>query len=196
MKHRYVLLLALLTATFSAAGQNWRPFRPNGDVHAFTLNRTGTVTDSVLTLRLDSAGVRGTDSVYFFNRIMRPVKSTSTGARWRKSRNNQFGARLRYEAAPRVYWLEWAAEASEPARSIPLPVFGKAGTTFTGSSGTSATVVSRTVREFNGQSDSVATLRVGTETYELSKRYGLLAGPQTSKTGLTLARLPTMAGLS
>ncbi|SDX88890.1 T9SS type A sorting domain-containing protein [Hymenobacter psychrophilus] len=197
MLHRYLLLLALLLITaLAATAQNWRPFRPNGAVHAYMLSRNGAATDSILTLRLDSAGVRGADSLYFFNRIMRPVKSTNLGERWRKSRNNQFGARLRYEGATRVYWLEWAAEVGEPARSIPLPVFRKAGTTFTGSSGPTATVVSRTVREFNGQSDSVATLQVGTETYELSKNYGLLAGPQTSKTGLMLARLPVAAGLS
>ncbi|NVO86250.1 T9SS type A sorting domain-containing protein [Hymenobacter terrestris] len=193
MLHRYLLPLALLlTTALSATAQNWRPFRPNGDVHAYTLSRNGAATDTVLTLRLDSAGVRGADSVYFFNRMMRPVKSTGTGERWRKSRNNQFGARLRYETATKVYWLEWAAEVGEPARSIPLPVFLQSGTFMGGS----ATVVGRAVRQLAGQPDSVLTLRVGAETYEVSKSYGLITGPLPNGAGLTLARPPAVAGRS
>ncbi|OWP63672.1 hypothetical protein CDA63_07725 [Hymenobacter amundsenii] len=197
MLYRYLLPLALLlTGAFSAAGQNWRPFRPNGDVHAFTLSRNAVATDTVLTFRLDSAGVRGTDSVYFFNRIMRPAAKLGTEERWRKSPNNQFGARLRYEAAAKVYWLEWAAEAGAPARSVPLPVFLKAGTTFTGSYGPIVTALSRTMRVLEGQPDSVVTLRVGAETYEVSKSHGLITGPMPKGAGLTLARLPAAAGLS
>ena len=197
MPHRYRLFLALLlTTASSAAAQNWRPFRPNGDVHAFTISRNGAAMDSILTLRLDSAGVWGPDSVYFFNRIMRPAEGERPAERWRKSRNNQFGARLRYEAAAKVYWLEWAAEADVPARSVPLPVFLKEGAVFTGSSGPTVTAISRTVRSFAGQPDSVVTLRVGTETYEVSKSYGLVAGPLANGASLTLARLPEVAGRS
>ncbi|MBT9394018.1 T9SS type A sorting domain-containing protein [Hymenobacter sp. NST-14] len=195
MRHRYALLTSLLlTGAYAATGQDWRPFRANGDVHAFTLQRAAAMTDTVLTLRLDSAGVRGADSVYFFNRVMRPA--AGPGERWRKSRNNQFGAHLRYEAATRVYWLEWAAEAGAPARSVPLPVFQKTGTTFTGSTGPTATVVSRATRLLDGQPDSVVTLRAGAETYEVSKSYGLVAGPGGAGANLTLARQPAAAGQS
>ncbi|MBT2558015.1 T9SS type A sorting domain-containing protein [Hymenobacter sp. ISL-91] len=194
---RYLLPPAfLLMATLTAAAQNWRPFRPNTDVHAFTLSRNGAATDTILTLRLDSAGVRGTDSLYFFNRIVRLVKNSNADARWRKSRNNQFGARLRYEVAAKIYWLEWAAEDGQAARNVPLPVFLKEGATFTGSTGPTVTAVSRTLRTLAGQPDSVVTLRVGTETYEVSKSYGLITGPLPGGAGLALARPPAVAGRS
>ncbi|NVO32497.1 hypothetical protein [Hymenobacter lapidiphilus] len=188
MRHRYLLPLALLLpAALSAAGQNWRPFRPNGDVHAYALSRNGTATDTVLTLRLDSAGVRGNDSLYFFNRFMRCVKSTEPKERWRKSRNNQFGARLRYEVAAKAYWLEWAAEAGQPARNVLLPVFLKQGTTLTCSTSPTVTAISRTVRTLAGQPDLVVTLRVGMETYEVSKSYGLITGPLPNGANLAQA---------
>ncbi len=68
MKNVYLwLLLGCCLSALTAQAQNWRPFRPNGDVHAFR----GATADTVLTLRLDSAGAQGPDSVYYFNRIMR-----------------------------------------------------------------------------------------------------------------------------
>ncbi len=96
--YRLLLLLSSLMA-LPAAAQNWRPFRPNGDVHAFR----GASADTVLTLRLDSAGVRGSDSVYYFNRIMRRAGSFA----WQKARNNQFGQQMRYTPATRTYVLFW-----------------------------------------------------------------------------------------
>ncbi|RSK48465.1 T9SS type A sorting domain-containing protein [Hymenobacter rigui] len=193
MKHVFALMLSLvLGVAGTAAGQNWCPFRPAGDVHAFRL----AATDTVLTLRLDSAGVQGPDSLYFFNRIMR---RTMTRA-WYKSRNNQFGVRLRYQATQQMYQLEWNAEAGQPAASVPLPVRLKTGSSLTIGSGPTAVTVqatSRTVRMLEGTADSVLTLTLSTgAVYEISKNFGLLTAPGPGGRSLTLARRPGPAGQS
>ncbi|MBC6697727.1 T9SS type A sorting domain-containing protein [Hymenobacter sp. BT190] len=205
MKQLYCLLLLLSSlTTLPAAAQNWRPFRPNGDVHAFR----GASADTILTLRLDSAGVRGTDSVYYFNRIMRRAGSFA----WQKARNNQFGQQLRYTPATRTYVLFWDGGPTPQFTldlALVLKPFARVGETWTSMCtdvGYRTTLVSRGTMLLDGVTDSVATFELGNtpnvRQVVLSKNYGLVSAP--ADLGfcfgrlrlLTLARRPAPAGLS
>ncbi|WBA41902.1 T9SS type A sorting domain-containing protein [Hymenobacter canadensis] len=204
MKHLYQLLLLLSSLTaLPATAQNWRPFRPNGDVHAFR----GTSADTVLTLRLDSAGVHGTDSVYYFNRIMRRTGSFA----WQKARNNQFGQQLRYTPATRTYVLFWDGGPDTGlslSYALVLKPFARVGDTWSSfftDYGLTTTLVSRGTMMLDGVQDSVATFRAGNNPgvlVVLSKNNGLVSGPADLRFGvpaarqLTLARRPAPAGLS
>jgi hypothetical protein len=200
--YRLLLLLSSLTA-LPAAAQNWRPFRPNGDVHAFR----NAAADTVLTLRLDSAGVRGSDSVYYFNRIMRRVGP----ATWQKARNNQFGQQLRYTPATRTYVLFWDGGPDTGlslSYALVLKPFARVGDTWSSfftDYGLTTTLVSRGTMLLDGVQDSVATFRAGNNPgvlIVLSKNNGLVSGPVNLRFGvpgarqLTLARRPAPAGLS
>ncbi|GAA4015777.1 hypothetical protein GCM10022408_31460 [Hymenobacter fastidiosus] len=180
--------------------QNWRPFRPNGDVHAFH----GASTDTVLTLRLDSAAVQGADSVYYFNRIMRRTGSFG----WSKAVNNQFGQQLRYNVAQRTYSLlfEYSTNNFQLQQVIVLKPFVPVGTTWQSVDIDviiPTTLLSRGTVQIDGVSDSVATFRVGnSQNIVLSKHYGLVSAPQNLRMRdpaakiLTLARRPDAAGRS
>jgi hypothetical protein len=204
MKHLYQLvLLSCCLSWLPAQAQNWRPFRPNGDVHAFR----GASADTVLTLRLDSAGVIGPDSVYYFNRIMRRGGNFS----WQKARNNQFGQQLRYNAAQRTYALFWNGGSNSVLLLdylLVLKPFAQLGETWTSGFtdyGVATTLVSRGTMLLDGVQDSVATFRAGANPgvlIVLSKNNGLVSGPVNLLFGvpapkmLTLARRPAPAGLS
>lgn len=204
MKQLYCLLLLLSSlTTLPAAAQNWRPFRPNGDVHAFR----GASADTVLTLRLDSAGVQGTDSTYYFNRIMRRVGT----ATWQKARNNQFGQQLRYTPATRTYVLFWDGGPDTGlslSYALVLKPFARVGDTWSSfftDYGLTTTLVSRGTMLLDGAQDSVVTFRAGNNPgvlVVLSKNNGLVSGPADLRFGvpaarqLTLARRPAPAGLS
>lgn len=206
MKHLYcLLLLNLLLSGLAAQGQNWRPFRPNGDVHAFR----GASVDTVLTLRLDSAGVTGTDSVYYFNRIMRRAGSFA----WQKSRNNQFGQQMRYNTAQRTYALFWNGGSTIGLildYLLVLKPFAPLGETWPSGFtdyGVATTLVSRGTMLLDGVQDSVATFQTQFgATIVLSKNFGLVSAPADLLFGvpitapnfnmLTLARRPAPAGLS
>ncbi|SHL70024.1 T9SS type A sorting domain-containing protein [Hymenobacter psychrotolerans] len=204
MKKLYLLLiLCACLCGLQATAQNWRPFRPNGDVHAFR----GASADTILTLRLDSAGVSGADSVYYFNRIMRRATSFS----WQKSPNNQFGQQMRYNVAQRTYVLLWNGGTSGPFvldRWIVLKPFAPVGTTWTSLDidiGMTTTLVSRGTALIDGVPDSIVTFRVGNPSglnVVLSKNYGLVSAPRNllvyspRASMLTLARRPAPAGLS
>lgn len=208
MKHCYPFLFMcsalLLLSIPSARGQNWRPFRPNGNVHAFR----GTSADTVLTLRLDSAGTQGPDSVYYFNRIMRRANVSGTQYQWRMSRNNQFGQHLRYSPAERSYALFWNGGPTTGLTldiTLVLKPFARVGDTWSSAFtdyGVPTTLVSRGVALIDGVQDSIATFRLGAapgKNVVLSKNYGLVSGPANllfgggpSKT-LSLARRPAPA---
>jgi hypothetical protein len=202
MKQLYACLLLLVAlAHLPAQAQNWRPFRPNGDVHAFR----GASADTVLTLRVDSAAVSGTDSVYYFNRIMRRASRYT----WQKSVNNQFGQQLRYNVAQRTYTLFWNGGPTPVFTldvALVLKPFVPVGTTWISMNtdvGVVTTLLARGTASVDGVTDSIATFRVGTtQTVVLSKNYGLLSAPQDLRLAnpnakmLTLARRPAAAGQS
>jgi hypothetical protein len=204
--YRLLLLCACLSA-LPAAAQQWRPFRPNGDVHAFR----GASADTVLTLRLDSAAVAGTDSVYFFNRILRRANGAALGlgANWQKSRNNQFGTQMRYNVAQRTYVLYWNGGVTNGFsldRALVLKPFVPVGTTWSSAYtdyGVQTTLLSRGTALIDGVQDSIATFQVNRSlTVVLSKHYGLVSAPKDLAFGLpapkmlTLARRPAAAGQS
>ena len=177
MKHLYPLLIVCACLLgVSAQAQNWRPFRPNGDVHAFR----GASPDTVLTLRLDSAGVIGSDSAYFFNRIMRRQNSFQ----WRKSVNNQFGRVMRYNVAQRTYTLFWDGGPTPIFtldRALVLKPFAPVGalwTSFDTDVAISTTLLSRGTAVIDGVLDSIATFQVNRSiTVVLSKNFGLVSAP-------------------
>lgn len=205
MRHLYsFLILCACLNWLPTQAQNWRPFRANGDVHAFQ----GTAADTILTLRLDSAAVQGADSVYYFNRIMR--REGSFG--WRKARNNQFGRLMRYNQAQRTYELFWDGGPNTGFsldKSLLLKPFAQVGTTWTSmftDYGVQTTLVSRGTGLVAGVADSLVTFRVGNAPgvpVVLSKNFGLVSGPADLLFGLsgtvkmlTLARHPAPAGQS
>jgi Secretion system C-terminal sorting domain len=204
MKNLYLFLIVFsYLAVGGAQAQNWRPFRPNGDVHAFR----GASADTVLTLRLDSAGVYDTDSVYYFNRI---VRRSGNSVAWQKARNNQFGQQMRYNVATRTYMLFWEGEPMPMLTNyfLVLKPFARVGSTWRSSFtdyGVTTTLVSRGTALLDGVQDSVITFRAGNNpgvSIVLSKNNGLVSGPADLRFGvpgaklLTLARRPAPAGLS
>jgi hypothetical protein len=194
------LILCCCLSWLPTQAQNWRPFRLNGDVHAFR----GASADTVLTLRLDSAGVSGYDSVYFFNRTVQRINSFA----WQKSRNNQFGKLMRYNAPQRTYTLYWQDDPSPLLldRSLVLKPFVPVGTTWSSAFtdyGVTTTLLSRGTSLIDGVMDSVVTFQVRTGAIiVLSKNFGLVSGPANLLFGvptpkiLTLTRRPAPAGLS
>ncbi|GAA3928758.1 T9SS type A sorting domain-containing protein [Hymenobacter algoricola] len=202
MKPLYpLLLLCACLSCLPAKAQNWRPFRPNGDVHAFR----GAAPDTVLTMRLDSAAVNGADSVYYFNRIMRRASSFS----WKKSVNNQFGQQMRYNVAQRTYVLFWnggSVNGFSLDRALVLKPFVPVGTTWSSfftDYGVTTKLLSRGTSLIDGVQDSIATFQVGASlTVVLSKHYGLVSAPKDLAFGLpapqmlTLVRRPEAAGRS
>lgn len=203
MKKLYAsLLIGIGLGQQAAQAQQWRPFRPNRDVHAFR----GASADTVFTMRLDSAGVQGADSVYYFNRTLR---RTNTVSPWQKSRNNKLGQQLRYNRATRTYSLYWNGGPTTGNildMLLVLKPFARVGDTWTSpftDYGVSTTLVSRGIQVLDGLPDSVATFRFSTgATVVLSKNNGLVSAPAELLFGvpnarvLTLARRPAPAGQS
>jgi hypothetical protein len=183
MKHLYYLLtLSIIVSCLPARAQNWRPFRPNGDVHAFY----GATTDTILTMRLDSAARQGPDSVYYFNHTMRQVSSSQ----WQKSRNNQFGKSLRYSPAERTYYLFWDGGPTTGYvldYTLVLKPFVPVGATWSSAFtdyGVQTTLLSRGTSLIDGVTDSIATFRLSTGvTVVLSKNNGLVSAPSSLRFG-------------
>lgn len=183
MKHNY-LLAALLLAGLSqpTLGQTaaWRPFRP-GRVYGFTQNPGTTTVYTVRTLRVDSAyATAAGDSVYAFNRLLRPVAATG---RYFKSRNNLFGARLRWQPGTQDYYLEANAEpATGQATPVALLLRPRAAVGSTWAASTqptlTATLSSRTGSS-TSPTDSVATITLSNgQQFVFSRANGLVQGPQ------------------
>jgi hypothetical protein len=184
MKYNY-LMAALLTGALSQQAQAqttaWRPFRP-GRVYGFTQN-PGTVSlDDVRTLRVDSAYATTTgDSVYTFNRLLRPSSTSSNYSV--KSRNNLFGARLRWQPGTNDYYLEANAEpAVGQATAVVLLLRPRVavGSTWVASTqpALTATLSSRG-RSTTSPTDSVATITLSNgQQFLVSREKGLAQGPQ------------------
>jgi len=184
MKHKYLLAALLLGALGQQAQAQttaWRPFRP-GRVYTFTQN-PGTVTIYTnRTLRVDSAYATATgDSVYTFNRLLRVSAASSNYAV--KSRNNLFGARLRWQPGTSDYYLEANAEAAiGQATPVALLLHPRVavGSTWTASTqpALTATLSSRTLGS-PLTTDSVTTITLSNgQQFVFSRASGLIQGPQ------------------
>ena len=98
-KYQWLTVAILFLLHFGASAQQaWRPFRP-GLIYTFVTAPVGNATPNAFLLRLDSAYRSATgDSVWAFNRLLRPgdgsVLAAYNSLSVRKSRNNLFGARL------------------------------------------------------------------------------------------------------
>ena len=191
MKHAYVwaqLLLAVLllfSGLRAGAQQAWRPFRP-GLIYSYAA-APATASTEYYTLRVDSAyAAANGDSVYAFNRRLRQATTPGLGNAQVKSRNNLFGAVLRWRPGQPGYTLEALAQTNVQ-EAVSLILFPRAavGGTWVASSQPlqTATLVSRGWQTIGpGVQDTVAVVAiVGSgppATLRLSRRYGLLAGPQ------------------
>ncbi|HET9504217.1 MAG TPA: hypothetical protein VFO93_11795 [Hymenobacter sp.] len=184
MKHKY-LLAAFLAGALGQQAQAqttaWRPFRP-GFVYGFTQNPGTVSTYSIRTLRVDSAyATAAGDSVYTFNRLLRAPSPSSSYAV--KSRNNLFGARLRWQPGTSNYYLEANAEAATgQATPVALLLRPRAavGSTWTASTtpALTATLSSRVVSPTSA-TDSIATITLSNgQQFIFSRANGLTQGPQ------------------
>lgn len=181
MKHWYRLLAlvaALAAGSLTAQAQNWAPFRP-GAVHSF---RT-TVGDTLYTLRLDSAYVSGADSVYRFNRIMRPT----TNERYTPTPNSFFGAHVVAKAGAREFQLVSLAEPRRAAAALLLKPYAAVGSSWAAETGSGLTVTltAKAVQAVSGSvTDSVATFTISDgRSLVLSRRHGLVQAPKWLRAG-------------
>lgn len=176
--------LLLITGLQAAAQSAWRPFRPEL-IYSY-LVAPATSNSEFHTFRVDSAyATAGGDSVYSFNRRLRRSTSPVLPSGFLKSRNNLFGALLRWRPGQAGYTLEALGQA-DVQQSVSLTLFPQAavGSSWLASSQPvrTATLVSRGWQVVSpGVQDTVAVISIAgptTLTFRLSRRYGLLAGPQ------------------
>ena len=176
--------LFLFTALSSNAQQAWRPFRP-GLIYSYAATPV-TSSSTYHTMRVDSAYVTSAgDSVYAFNRRLRDAPATVGLPGFVKSRNNLFGALLRWRPGQNSYTLEALAQTGVQA-AVSVTLFPRAAVGSTWPASTSpvqtATLVSRSWQTISaGVQDTVTVISIAgttTQTVRLSRRYGLLAGPQ------------------
>ncbi|MBD2721709.1 T9SS type A sorting domain-containing protein [Hymenobacter armeniacus] len=209
MKHIYpwgrpLLAALLLFMGFGVhAQQAWRPFRP-GMIYSYALRNSTNVTH---TLRVDSAyATPAGDSVYAFNRLMRRMAGSSGAGTFAKSRNNLFGARMRWTPGQGFYILESDAQ-NNVQNATALRIYPRAGVGQTWVASTSplmtAIVQARSqLPILAGTPDSVVTieLRNGTSTagppvvaFTLSRTHGLVEA--TPWLGAAATGTPTSAPL-
>jgi|GEM_PF-1320561 len=211
MKRFYSTLAALLLTgtlahTSNAQTTVWRPFRP-GLIYAYHA-QPATTHDEVYTLRVDSAyAATGGDSVYAFNRLMRPL---TTGSIYgvMKSRNNLFGATVRWQPGSTVFTLEARAEANvQRATSLELRPRAAVGSSWAANSQQTASLQSRSMQTIApGVQDSVAIIILSgspAQVIRLSRQHGLLTAPQWldaslvgTSTVMDIAALPATFGQS
>ncbi len=196
MKYAYRCARPMLAALFLLLGQRvaaqqlWRPFRP-GLIYSYEVPGStgsgGLATVGVYTLRLDSAyTTTAGDSVWAFNRVVRATNDQAPGealySRFRKSRNNLFGQRLRWQPGSTEYTLETVTEGNaQTATSLLLRPQAAVGSIWVANAalGVDATLTSRGPQIVSGQADVVATITLSTgPVIRLSQNYGLIEGPQ------------------
>ena len=187
MKHAYpyaVLALALLlTLPAVRAQQLWRPFQPG---LIYTYCASAATTPPLHTLRVDSSYVTPAgDSVYAFNRLMRHPASGGTvpAVHYYRSRNNLFGARLRWRSGTAEFFLEANAEANSGGSATELRLLPRVpvGSTWAASSqlALTATLTSRGFGNGTGLPDTVATITLSNgQLIQLGRLTGLVRGPQ------------------
>lgn len=175
MNVNHLLPALLLAGPALAQPTAYRPFRA-GVVYVYAEAGGGPGAHS---LRVDSAyATPAGDSVYAFNRLVRPAADGA--GQYYKSRNNAFGARLRWQPGTADYVLEVADEGVQAApRTLRLRPRAAVGSTWASGAGT-ATLVARTWAPLpGGGQDSVALIRDPGNggDFAVSRRYGLLSGP-------------------
>lgn len=148
--------------------------------------RASAVTTPLLhTLRVDSSYVTATgDSVRAFNRLMRhlvsgPIPSNA----YYRSRNNLFGARLRWCSGTAEFFLEANAEANSGGSVTVLRLLPQVptGSTWAASSqpALTATLISRSFGTGTDLPDTVATTTFSNgQLIQLGRLTGLVRGPQ------------------
>lgn len=193
MKHAYPWVRPLLAALFSfialiaSAQQAWRPFRP-GLIYSYSeVAGTGSTSNLIYTLRVDSAyATAAGDSIYAFNRLLRAATNAAYPRGSVKSRDNLFGALMRWRPGQVSYTLEAQAQPNVQT-AVSLELFPRAavGSTWNASSQPlrTATLTSRSWQTISpGVQDTVAVITItaagATSTVRLSRSHGLLAGPQ------------------
>ena len=182
---RLLLAVPLFLFGFGASAQQaWRPFRP-GLIYSYALTPV-TSSSAYHTLRVDSAYVAANgDSVYAFNRLLREKSVAGGKPAFARSKNNLFGALLRWQPGQASYTFEALAQVNVQA-AVSLTLFPRAAV---GSSWAASTQPTRTATLLSrnwqtiapGVLDSVVVINImgpSTQTVRLSRRYGLLAGPQ------------------
>ncbi|MDB5268705.1 MAG: C-terminal target protein [Hymenobacter sp.] len=189
MKHAYAWARPLLAALFSftalgvCAQQAWRPFRP-GLIYTYANPQPVNGLPHAHTLRVDSAYVTaGGDSVYAFNRLLRSTVVTSGRTAFYRSRNNLFGARLRWQPGTAEFFLEANPEAQSATSTASLRLLPRVavGSTWSASSqpALTATLTSRTLSTVQGVPDSVAVITLNNgQVIRVGRQTGLLEGPQ------------------
>lgn len=190
MNHAYIWARPLLAALFFFSGfgaraqRAWRPFRP-GFIYSYAAAPV-TSNSEYYTLRIDSAYVAANgDSVYTFNRQLRNKLVASGRGGFARSKNNLFGASLRWHSGQAGYTLEALAQTDVQA-AVSLTLLPQAAVGSSWAAGTqparTATLVSRNWQAISpGVQDSVVVINItgaSAQTVRLSRRYGLLDGPQ------------------
>ncbi|KAA9333138.1 T9SS type A sorting domain-containing protein [Hymenobacter busanensis] len=173
MKHAYPLLAVLALASITAQAQQFRPFR-TGTAHQFTETSAA---DTIHTLRLESAALVGSDSVFRFNGRVVPVRrvlGTTCYLTHVQRPDNLFGATLTKRAAGTEYVLTAANGRTFTLR--PRAALGQPWAAT--STGLTAHVTARAIDNVLGLPDSVVTIALSDgKTLRLSKHYGLVSGP-------------------
>ncbi|MDO7874068.1 T9SS type A sorting domain-containing protein [Hymenobacter sp. ASUV-10] len=187
MKRFYPVLAALLLTsmahTTSAQTTAWRPFRP-GLIYTYADPQATAL--QLHSLRVDSSyATSGGDSVYTFNRLLRKPSSGSYG--YYRSRNNLFGARLRWRPGTAEYYLEANAETvagtafTPTAISLRLLPRAAVGSTWQASSqpALTATLSNRGLGTGTAATDTVATITLSNgQVVKMGRQSGLIQGPQ------------------
>jgi hypothetical protein len=175
------LLIAAATQAATAQAALWRPFQPG---RIYTYGDAAAPTAGRHTLRVDSSyATTSGDSVYAFNQLMRQVFPGQLS--YYRSRNNLFGARLRWQPGSTDYYLEANSEtvggnAVTPiAISVRLQPRAAVGSTWSASS-QPALMATLTSRSFDtSKQDTVATITFSNgQVVKLGRQTGLLQGPQ------------------
>ncbi|RZK96697.1 MAG: hypothetical protein EOO62_28895 [Hymenobacter sp.] len=175
-------LLGALPQQAQAQAPAWRPFRP-GLVYTFAQVGVAGTTVSAHTFRVDSTYATASgDSVYTFNRLLR--QPNTSASLYRKSRNNLFGARLRWQPGTSNYYLETNAEPTLNGAATPTVLLlrprAAVGSSWAASPqpNLTATLSSR-VALGTSAADSLVTFTLSNgQQLTLSKYNGLSQGPQ------------------
>jgi hypothetical protein len=188
MKRFYSALAALLLTSAlanPAAAQTtvWRPFR-TGLIYSYSDPQSTSF--KLHSFRVDSSyATPAGDSVYAFNRLLRQLPNTASA--YYRSRNNLFGAHLRWRPGTAEYYLEANAETVNGTALTPLAISlrllpkAAVGSTWQASTqpALTATLSSRGLGTGTAATDTVATITLSNgQVVKIGRQSGLIQGPQ------------------
>jgi hypothetical protein len=170
---RITVFSLLLLTCFCGWAQNYQPFLP-GLLHFFSSTTN-------YSLRIDSAGLAGNDSVFWMNAIAVPAPQSCTTLyhepHFIPDQEGYFGDRFQ-RGADGAY--RFISRAADTLTFHSLQPTGMPWSFLTGSALT-ATISQRSVMNVVGVMDSVITIDISDGMqYQLSQHYGLLSGPNLS----------------